>query len=130
MHEMALMTEALRLAEDTARAAGATRITALRLRIGALSSVVPEAMRFAWDVARRGTLAEGARLEIESVPGAAWCPQCRAEYACADFLGECPRCGAVGGPLVRGQELEIAAVEIESPAAEDMGSCVRNAAAV
>jgi hydrogenase nickel incorporation protein HypA/HybF len=113
MHEMALMTEALRLAEDTARAAGAARITALRLRIGALSSVVPEAMRFAWDVARRGTLAETAQLEIESVPGAARCPHCQTQYACADFLSECPCCGRVGGDLVRGQELEIAAVEIE-----------------
>lgn len=107
------MCEALRLAEESARTAGAARITALRLRIGTLSSVVPEAMRFAWEVARRGTLAEDAQLEIEPVPGAAWCAQCRAEYACADFLSECPRCGAVGGEWLRGQEVEIAAVEVE-----------------
>lgn len=113
MHEVALMAEALRLAEDSARAAGATRIRTLRLRIGALSSVVPEAMRFAWEVTRRGTLAEGAQLEIESVPGAARCDRCQAEYDCDDFWSECPRCGAPGAELVRGQELEIAAIEIE-----------------
>ncbi|MCX8091620.1 MAG: hydrogenase maturation nickel metallochaperone HypA [Verrucomicrobiae bacterium] len=129
MHEMALMSEALRLAEESARAAGAARITALRLRIGALSSVVPEAMQFAWDVARRGTLAETAILQIEPVPAAAQCARCESEYPCDDFWTPCPRCGAVGGELVRGQELEIAAVEIE-PAATPNQPCVRNADAV
>ncbi len=113
MHEMALMNEALQVAEASARAAGAARITALRLRIGTLSSVVPEAMRFAWDVVRQGTLAEQAQLEIESVPAAARCAICQIEYACPDFPAECPRCGRPGGELVRGQELEIAAIEIE-----------------
>jgi hydrogenase nickel incorporation protein HypA/HybF len=113
MHEMALMSEALRLAEDSARAAGAARITTLRLRIGTLSSVVPEALRFAWDVARRGTLAETAELQIESVLAAARCARCQVEYDCADILSACPRCGQVGGELVRGREVELAAVEIE-----------------
>jgi hydrogenase nickel incorporation protein HypA/HybF len=112
MHEVSLMTEALRLATDAAQAAGATRVVRLRLRIGTLSGVVPEAMRFAFDVVSRDTPAHGAVLEIETVPAAGWCAVCQAEFAGADFFNECPRCHNPSGELRRGREMEIADVEI------------------
>jgi hydrogenase nickel incorporation protein HypA/HybF len=77
-----------------------------------LSGVVPDAMRFAFDVVCRETIAAGARLEIETIPAACWCADCEAEFECADFLNECPRCHKVSGDLRRGRELEIAAVEL------------------
>ncbi len=113
MHEVSIMAEALRLAEDAAKSAGASRVLKLRLRIGSLSGVVPEALRFAFDVVCRGTMAEGASLEIEAVPAACWCATCRTEFECADFFSECPRCHNVSGELRRGRELDIAAVELE-----------------
>jgi len=112
MHEVSLMAEAVRMAVDAAQSAGATRVLKLRLRIGRLSAVVPEAMQFAFDVVCRDTMAEGASLEIELVPAAGWCPICRAEFECADFFNECPRCRTVSGDLRRGRELEIASVEM------------------
>ena len=113
MHEVSIMVEAVRMAVETAQASGARRVTGLRLRVGTFSGAVPEAMRFAWDVVRRDTLAAEAWLEIESVPAACWCATCQAEFACTDFLSECPRCHDVSGELRRGRELDIAAVELE-----------------
>jgi hydrogenase nickel incorporation protein HypA/HybF len=112
MHEVSIMTEALRLAVDAAQSAGASRVLKLRLRIGSLSGVVPEALRFAFDVVCRDTMAEGASLEIEAVPAACWCATCGAEFECTDFFNECPRCHNVSGELRRGRELEIASVEM------------------
>jgi hydrogenase nickel incorporation protein HypA/HybF len=112
MHEVSIMEEAVRMAVETAKASGATRVLAVRLRVGTLSGVVPEALRFAFDVVCRDTMAEGASLELESVPPAGWCPDCRAEFECAGFPGECPRCHQPNAELRRGQELEIASVEI------------------
>jgi hydrogenase nickel incorporation protein HypA/HybF len=112
MHEVSIMTEAVRMAVDAAKSAGATHVTRLRLRIGTLSGVVPEAVRFAFDVVCDGTMAEGASLSIEAVPAACWCATCRTEFECADFFNECPRCHNVSGELRRGRELEIAAVEM------------------
>src|SRR5689334_1729279 len=111
MHEVAIMTEAVRMAAESALAAGAQRVTALRLRIGVLSGVVPDAMRFAWDVVRNDTILQDARLEIDSVAAVCWCTKCAAEFECKDFLSECPRCHDLSGDLRRGRELEIAAVE-------------------
>lgn len=105
------MEEAVRLAVDAAKSSGADRVTHLRLRVGALSGVVPDALRFAFDVVCRGTLAEGASLEIEPVAAASWCPVCRSEFAGTDFFNECPGCHKVCGELQRGREIEIATVE-------------------
>jgi hydrogenase nickel incorporation protein HypA/HybF len=52
-------------------------------------------------------------LDIEQVPAACWCATCQAEFACLDFLNECPRCRNLSGDLRRGRELEIADVELE-----------------
>ena len=112
MHEVSIMEEAVRMAVESAHTAGAQRVTGLRLRVGVLSGAVPEAMQFAWDVVSRDTMAAGARLEIESVPAAGWCMECRSEFECADFYNECPRCHNVSGELRRGRELEIASVEM------------------
>ena len=113
MHEVSIMAEALRLAEDAAKSAGASRVAKLRLRIGSLSGVVPDALQFAFDVVCQGTLAEGATLEIEAVPAACWCATCQTEFECADFFSECPRCHNFSGELRRGRELEIASVEMD-----------------
>jgi len=113
MHEVSIMAEAVRMAVESAQTAGARRVTGLRLRVGALSGADPEALRFAWDVVCQDTIAAGARLEIESIPAAGWCAKCAAEFACAHFFNECPRCRTVSRELRRGRELDIASVEVE-----------------
>jgi Zn finger protein HypA/HybF involved in hydrogenase expression len=50
-----------------------TRVLAVRLEIGKLAQVEPEAMRFAFDVVKRGSLADQASLEIVETDGTAWC---------------------------------------------------------
>lgn len=112
MHEVSIMEEAVRMAVESAKASGATRVLSLRLRVGVLSGVVPEALRFAFDVVCRDTLAEGASLQMESVPATAWCPDCQAEFPCPEFFSECPRCHQPSGDLRRGRELEIASIEV------------------
>lgn len=112
MHELSIMQEAVRMAIETARASGADRVLSLRLRVGALSGAVPEALHFAFDVASRGTLVEDASLDIEPVSIAYWCDTCRAEFAPADFENECPRCHKLSSELRRGRELEIASLEV------------------
>lgn len=113
MHEVSIMTEAVRIATETAQTAGAKRVTALRLRVGTMSGAVPEALQFAWDVVRDGTIAAGADLQIESVPAAAWCGKCEAEFASAKWFNECPVCHTLSRELRRGRELEIVSVEVE-----------------
>ncbi len=95
-----------------AKASGASKVHQLRLRIGALSGVVPDALQFAFEVVSRDTMAAGARLDIESVPATCWCAACQAEFTSEDYAWECPRCHAPSSELRRGLELELSSMEI------------------
>ncbi len=100
------------MAVETAKASQGSRITRLRLRVGAMSGAVPEALTFAFELVAQGTPVEGATLEIEKVPAVCWCGTCQAEFECVDFMNECPRCQSLSGEFRRGRELELASVEI------------------
>ena len=112
MHEVGIIQEAVRLALETAQSSKASRVHRLRLRVGAMSGVVPDALQFAFEMVCQGTPAEGANLEIEPVAAACWCGACQAEFECEDFVSECPRCHALSNELLRGRELELASVEV------------------
>lgn len=112
MHEVSIMQEVLRVAEEKVRASGGTAIQKIRLRIGRLSGVVPEALEYAFEVLQGESLAAGGKLEIESIPTICWCEPCQKEFATQDYLFECPVCGQMSGKLIRGREMELASLEI------------------
>jgi hydrogenase nickel incorporation protein HypA/HybF len=65
VHEQALMTDLMRKIDGEATAAGAARVTRIRVRLGALSHFTPEHFKEHFDDAARGTRAEGAAVETE-----------------------------------------------------------------
>jgi len=115
LHELALMQSVAELAQAEARQRGAEAITAIRLRVGSLAGVDPEALRFAAEVVLAEGLSAGARLEIEPVPAQAWCGPCAALFVLEQGLCRCPRCGTVSGELRQGRELELASLELRLP---------------
>ncbi|MCS7090095.1 MAG: hydrogenase maturation nickel metallochaperone HypA [Verrucomicrobiota bacterium] len=112
MHELGLMSEAVRMALEAASAQGAQRVTGIRLRVGTLSGVVPEALQFAFDLVTARTTAEGARLEMERIPAVWRCFACRGEFQTDDPWPRCPACGQTRAELLQGRELEIASIEV------------------
>lgn len=113
MHELSIMQSALSQALDQARQAGAVRVHEIRLRVGALSGVIPDALQFAFEALADGTLAEGARLTIEHVPARFWCATCNREFEAGTLFAECPDCHHPSGKLCAGRELELASLEID-----------------
>jgi hydrogenase nickel incorporation protein HypA/HybF len=111
MHEASIMQEALAQAEAQARQHGCTVIHVLRLRVGTLSGVVPEALEFAFEALRAGTPAAQARLEIERVEARAFCRDCQREFTLEDAVFPCPDCGGWQSDLRQGRELELARLE-------------------
>jgi hydrogenase nickel incorporation protein HypA/HybF len=90
---------------------GESRVHRVVLEIGRISGVVPDALRFCFDVCAAGTPVEGAVLEIREIPGVAWCPSCQRHFAIEFPLGLCG-CGSTELEIVGGRELRIKEVEV------------------
>ena len=75
MHEVSLMQDTVIIATRQAREAGAQRIHRVAMKVGALSGAVPETLEFAFEIVAKGTIAEGATLDIERVPVRASVPR-------------------------------------------------------
>jgi hydrogenase nickel incorporation protein HypA/HybF len=108
MHELALVQEIL----DTVTAvSGGARVSRIVLEIGKLSAVLPDAVRFCFDLAAEDTVAEGARLEILETPGLAQCRRCGADVVLDRPVGRCA-CGSIELDWIAGEELRISEVEV------------------
>ncbi|HNQ03156.1 MAG TPA: hydrogenase maturation nickel metallochaperone HypA [Thiobacillaceae bacterium] len=112
MHEMSLAEGILQIVEDAASAQGFRRVTEVRLEIGALSGVEVEALAFCLDVVLKGSVADGARVELERLPGQGWCLGCGGAVEIQALYDACPRCGsyqvqATGGTQMRVKDLLV-----------------------
>jgi hydrogenase nickel incorporation protein HypA/HybF len=112
MHEISVMQGTLDAALQAARDAEATQIHCVRMRVGDMTGVVPEALQFAFEALSKGTMAEGAHLKVERVPATCWCANCQVEFEAMGWLHECPNCKALSAELRRGLELELASMEV------------------
>ncbi|MGW2491989.1 hydrogenase maturation nickel metallochaperone HypA [Streptomyces sp. NPDC001606] len=111
MHELSIATAIVERAEEIARADGSDRVSSVTVRVGELAGVVPDALHFAFEVARDGTALAGACLVVEQVTALAWCGGCTEEFPVGmpPFFW-CPRCDRPSQELRRGRELEITEV--------------------
>ena len=112
MHEMSIV-EGIRTAiEDSARANGFSRVTRVRREIGRLAGVERAALDFAFDVVLRGSLAEGAELQILDIPGQAACFDCGKTVEIEHRLDICPECGGARLLVQGGDEMRIKDLEV------------------
>lgn len=108
MHELALAEDLFELVvEKTERA----RVRRIRIEVGRWLAVVPDALRFCFEVVARGSALEGATLEIVEVPMGGSCSSCGWEGAPEGALPLCPTCLS-GLELRSGRELRIREVEV------------------
>ncbi len=111
MHELSLAENAVALIENAARREGFSRARVIRLEVGALSCVEPQALRFALESATLGSCAEGARIEIVHQPGAGECRACGQRCTMETLYELCPRCGsaleATQGTALRISDLDV-----------------------
>lgn len=112
MHEMSLAEGVRGIIEDAARAQSFKRVRTVVLEVGELSAVEIEALRFCLDAVLRDTVADGAQLAVDVVPGKGWCMHCAATVDIHQLYDACPLCGgyqvqATGGIEMRVKELEV-----------------------
>lgn len=113
MHEMSLAEGVRGIVEQALPSCGERRIAAIVLQIGELAAVETEALLFCLEVVLRGSAAEGARIEVDTVPGTGWCMPCAANVPIAALYDPCPQCGSYQVQATGGTEMRVQALELE-----------------
>mgnify|MGYP006289120161 FL=1 len=113
MHELSLARGLLDVVAAAAHQHEAHRVTQVRVRIGSLAHVDPEALRLAFAAASQGSIAQGALLSLERPSGRAFCVPCGEEFDVKDRAAPCPRCDRHQWLLLHGEEMRVVDVEVE-----------------
>lgn len=114
MHELSIVSSIVDTVTESVAVYPGARVKEVRLRVGALASVVVESLEFCWGIATEGTALEGAALRVETLPVVVWCERCGREVALDGVQSfRCPVCGESAMDLRQGRELEIESIEID-----------------
>ena len=108
MHELGIAEEVVAI---VGARAGTARVRRVVLEVGRLTAVLPDAVRFCFDLCCQGTPLEGAELEIVEIPGRARCRQCGSEQLLDRPFGRCG-CGNTDLDWLAGEELRIKEMEL------------------
>lgn len=112
MHEMSLCEGIRTVIEEYSVKQKFDKVNRVRVEIGRFAGVEKPALSFAFDVVMRGSVAEGAALEMIDLPGRAMCYDCMKEVEIENRLDPCPDCGSGKLMPVAGDEMRIKDLEV------------------
>ena len=110
MHEMGITQNIVSIVSEHA---GSRKVARVRLEIGKLSAIMPDAIRFCYDIVAKGTVLDGSKLEIIEIPGKAKCKGCGGSVELNTLFGTCA-CGSRDLERLSGEELNIKEMELEA----------------
>jgi hydrogenase nickel incorporation protein HypA/HybF len=114
MHELPIVDKIIEVVCEKLEEMDENRaVTSVRLKVGKMSSAVPDCLSFYFEFLRRGTPLEHASLDIEEVPVRAKCQPCGEEFQVDGPVFFCPVCDSSRIEIVRGRELSVDSVELE-----------------
>jgi hydrogenase nickel incorporation protein HypA/HybF len=113
MHEMSIAQSLLDIIKEEMEKHDAKILRAVRLNVGQMTAVVPQALSFCFEVITNGTELEGARLFMDIVPLKGYCPECDVEFTIEDYTFMCPSCGGSKIETIGGQDLSIVEIEVD-----------------
>ncbi len=108
MHELGITRNVVAICAENSNGATVKRVT---LEIGKLSAIMPESVRFCFDICSKGTVVEGATLEIIEIQGIGKCKICGGEVALTELFGKCV-CGSRDLNIIAGEELKVKEMEV------------------
>jgi hydrogenase nickel incorporation protein HypA/HybF len=113
MHELSVVANLFEILEDKLEAQNGKKICYVKLQVGLLSGVVPELMKTAFDIYKKGTVAQGAELDITEVPCKVECQDCGTVAVKDDYVFICDKCGSNNMTTLEGTEMILETMEIE-----------------
>ena len=113
MHELGVAAEIIRMAQHEAARQKLGRIEGIGLRIGALSGVDPEALRFALEASTLDTPLAGLKVDIDFLPVQAACKACGHRMQVEELVFLCDRCGSCDLQITQGEEMHLSYITVQ-----------------
>lgn len=113
MHELAITESLIDLINREAKDKGFQKVLTISLRVGEYSGLVPDCIQEFFPIAAKGTFAEGAALDIRSVPAAFRCQECGYEGPVSRKAACCPDCGSTAIRMTAGREFFVESLKVE-----------------
>jgi len=116
MHEMGIAEQIIEVAvssiPDDLKKMPVERIN---LKLGQMSSVVPDSLRFCFEILSKETPLAGAKLNIEEIPVVVRCRKCNIEWAINKPVFVCKKCKSGSIEIISGKELDLISIEVADP---------------
>jgi len=93
MHELPVTQEMFSLVTKYAKSNNAKKIKSIKLKIGALATIIPENVKFYFEILSKNTIAEGAELFFEKEKSKAYCINCKEDFEIENLDLVCTKCG-------------------------------------
>lgn len=114
MHELSIVASIVDTVTETMATYPGARVKQVRLRVGALASVIEDSLQFCYGFAIEGTPLEGSALIVKTLPVRMHCDKCAQVVEIASLQSfRCPCCDEPLTEMLQGRELEIDSIEIE-----------------
>jgi hydrogenase nickel incorporation protein HypA/HybF len=114
MHELAIVENIVKVVCDKLDSVGGNlKVSKVKLKVGKMSTAVPDCLRFYFEHMRKGTPMETAVLEIDEIPVTMKCRQCGNEFKVEEPLFLCPSCQASDIEITGGRDLFIESIVVE-----------------
>jgi hydrogenase nickel incorporation protein HypA/HybF len=113
MHEVNIAEGLLDIVTENCKKQGYKGVESIKVKIGKASGIVPEALLFAFESMKVGTIAEKATLIIEEIPVSGFCSNCNSNFTVDDsYVLCCPNCQGVSIRVDTGRELNVDEMEV------------------
>jgi hydrogenase nickel incorporation protein HypA/HybF len=113
MHEMGIAMQIVEIAMASIPAdMQAAKVETVNLAVGKLSAVVPDSLRFCFEMAAKDTPLAEAALHIDEIPVRARCKECRHQWTITEPVFTCQKCGSGSIDVISGRELDIISIEV------------------
>ena len=113
MHEMGIAMEVVEIAvASIPQDMKNSRITKVNLKVGKLTAIVPDSLRFCFEIVSKDTPLSHAMIHIEEIPIVVRCADCNDEYTIDEPMFTCRTCSGGSLEIISGRELDIHSIEI------------------
>ncbi|MBW1932045.1 hydrogenase maturation nickel metallochaperone HypA [candidate division Kazan bacterium] len=113
MHELTIAQSILNIINEELLVNNLSKVIKISIRIGRLTAIEPESLKFCFEIITKNTKAEGSVLEIDYVPIRCKCSNCQIVFTVDELDFICPKCMGSNLKIISGNELQVVGLEAE-----------------